>query len=219
LSYFISKSKKFIILMDNLISQAQFTAIDFESAGAARGKTDVPIQIGMAQWSLSGGYDESVVSFLHPSAEVTWSAQKIHGITKADLITATTLLSMWPVIKIFLADRVLVAHGKGTEKKFLSAFPGHGFGPWIDTLLLSRAVWPELADYSLGGLCDFFLLTDLVNQCCPDRDWHDALYDAVASLVLLEYVIKTLELDQASVELLLKPDQSAWFAKKNRRDY
>ena len=39
-----------------MISEHTFAAIDFESAGAERGKTDVPVQIGMATWSLPAGH-------------------------------------------------------------------------------------------------------------------------------------------------------------------
>ena len=106
------------------------------------------------------------------------------------------------------------AHGKGTEKRFMRAFPGHGFGPWIDTLLLSRAAWPDLTDHSLGALCDSRDLTQRVKSIVPEKSWHDALFDAVASLVLLEHLIETLALEDHPVEHLAHPDTSAWHRMK-----
>ena len=117
-------------------------------------------------------------------------------------------------MKKFLATSVVVAHGKGTEKKFLRAFPGHGFGPWIDTLLLSRALWPSWKDHSLGALCTELGLNDKISALCPGRQWHDALYDAFASLCLLESMIERLDLAQNSVEILFQPDQTKWFFEK-----
>lgn len=192
------------------IRQSLFTAIDFESAGAARGQTDHPVQVGLGSWSLAAGHHQPFVSFLHTRQPILWSAQKVHGITPAALVGAPTLLSLWPELKARLAGAVVVAHGKGTEKRFLRTFPGHGFGPWVDTLLLARAAWPELRDHSLGGLCAALSLTSAVQAVVPERSWHDALFDAVASLVLLAHLIETLALADHPAETLLQPDTSPW---------
>jgi DNA polymerase-3 subunit epsilon len=44
----------------------------------------------------------------------------------------------------------------------------------------------------------------------PDRNWHDALYDALASLALLDHLVNYFQLAEAPVEFLLKPDTSTW---------
>lgn len=194
------------------ISNTKFAAIDFESAGASRGQTDVPVQIAISQWSPGEGLGETFCSFLSTTQKITWSAQKVHGITLADLADAPSLLSLWPEIKRLLSDRLIVAHGHGTEKRFLRAFPGHSFGPWIDTLHLARAAWPDLTSHALGDLCNQLGLTDSVKKAHPDRHWHDALYDATASALLLEHLISSLALAEKSLDLLLHPDLSAWQA-------
>lgn len=192
------------------IRECRFTAIDFESAGAARGDTDTPVQIGLAIWSPSDGHTDPFVSYLAANRPVTWAARKVHGIGQEHLAGAPTLLSLWPEVRSRMAGRIVVAHGKGTEKRFLRAFPGHGFGPWIDTLLLSRAVWPELPDHSLGALAKARGLTAVVDALVPGRRWHDALYDAVASLVLLADLIESFALTDHALDHLLTPDTSAW---------
>jgi DNA polymerase III subunit epsilon len=192
------------------ISQLRFTAIDFESAGAARGMTDSPVQIGLASWSLGGGHRDPFVSYLHTEQPIHWSARKVHGIGPADLADAPPLLSLWPELKRRLAGAAVVAHGKGTEKRFLRAFPGHGFGPWVDTLLVARAAWPDLPDHSLGALCEARGLSATVRELVAGRDWHDALFDAVASLVLLAHVIDDCGLGDHPAEALTAPDTSRW---------
>ncbi|MBM3862907.1 MAG: 3'-5' exonuclease [Verrucomicrobia bacterium] len=192
------------------IRHCRFTAIDFESAGAARGQTDVPVQIGLACWSVDAGHGESFVSHLTTDRPVLWSARKVHGIRDEDLTCAPTLLSLWPELRARLDGAVVVAHGKGTEKRFLRAFPGHGFGPWVDTLTLSRAVWPDLPDHALGSLCDALSLTDAVRALVPARSWHDALFDATASLVVLARLIELLSLADQPAELLERPDTRRW---------
>ena len=56
---------------------------------------------------------------------------------------------------------------------------------WVDTLQLSRAAWPELESHSLGEICNHFNLENKVTSLVPNKTWHDALYDAVASLLFL----------------------------------
>jgi DNA polymerase-3 subunit epsilon len=193
-----------------LVRHCRFTAIDFESAGAARGSTDSPVQVGLASWSLEGGHGGSFVSYLRTDQPVQWAARKVHGIGPEQLAEAPSLLTLWPELKSRLAGAVVVAHGKGTEKRFLRAFPGHGFGPWIDTLLLARAAWPALPDHSLGALCEHHGLTPIVSGLVPEKSWHDALFDAVASLILLESLIRDLDLAGHPAESLARPDTTAW---------
>lgn len=191
-----------------------FTAIDFESAGTARGRTDAPVQIGLAGWCAEKNIHAPYVSFLHCEQEITWSAQKVHGITTADLTDAPALLSLWPLLRDRLGQGPIVAHGHGTEKKFLRAFPGHRFGPWIDTLQLARAAWPDLPSYSLGKLCKSLKLTDF-SRYAPDRDWHDALYDALASLAVLDHLISQFDLLDSPIETLCHPNTSVWHRLRN----
>jgi DNA polymerase-3 subunit epsilon len=199
-----------------LVRHSRFTAIDFESAGAARGVADRPVQVGLASWSLAEGHGGGFVSHLSTDGPVQWSARKVHGIGPEDLRDAPSLLSLWPELKARLAGAMVVAHGKGTEKRFLRAFPGHGFGPWIDTLLLARAAWPDLPDHSLGALCEQWNLTEKVRSIVPDKSWHDARFDAVASLVLLEHLVDALPLADLPAEHLAKPDTSVWHRLKRR---
>lgn len=190
------------------ISQLTFAAIDFESAGASRGATDSPVQIGIATLAPphhSVPTRSQFVSFISPGTEVTWAAQKVHGITTSDLEQAPALLSLWPEIKKRLTHRPVVAHGSGTERKFLRAFPMHGFQPWVDTLTLSRKLIPGLSDYSLGSVAQELGLCDEISDTCAGRSWHDALYDAVASLYILRTLIDQSNLANLPISALTSP--------------
>jgi len=192
------------------IRSHKFAAIDFESAGATRGRTDVPVQVGITLWCPQKGLGESFCSYLSSDQPIAWSARNIHGITLEDLAGAPSLLSLYPQIRSLLKNRILIAHGHGTEKRFLRAFPGHQFGPWVDTLNIARAAWPALDQFSLGDLIEHFELAQTIEAVHPDRRWHDALYDATASAILLDHLITSLSLRDKALDLLLHPDLSKW---------
>ena len=97
---------------------------------------------------------------------------------------------LWPAWRPWVAGRPLVAHNVGTERKFLRrAAPLHEFGPWIDTLKLARRVRPDLAGHALADVCRALGLAPRLRELCPGRDWHDALFDAFASALVLEHCL------------------------------
>ena len=198
------------------IREVEFAAIDFESAGVSRGQTDVPIQIGLA--TLRGGViSDPFRSYLQSERPVAWSARKVHGIEDADLAGAPTLLALWPELRARLANRWIVSHGAGTEKRFLRAFPGHGFGPWVDTLSLFHAAAPGTDSHSLSALAVACGCEAECHVLVPDFRWHDALCDAVASLVLLRWLIDRCELADAPADTLLNPDRARYYALRSSR--
>lgn len=186
------------------IGDLEFAAIDFESAGAVRGATDVPVQIGIAvSRRLVFSPDDSFVSYLAAPTGVHWSVRKIHGISDDDIADAPALRDVWPEVRERMRGRVIVAHGAGTEKRFLRAFPGHGFGPWIDTLELYRKVLPDAEVHTLGYLCRICGLESECLRIVPDFRWHDAYSDAVACLLLLHHYIRQADLGAASIHRLI----------------
>ncbi len=195
-----------------------FAGIDFEGAGAQRGQEDWPVQIGMGTWSLNEGFGNFYNSFLERKGSVDRYAKKVHGIGEEDLNGAPSLLSLWPEVNARLGGAAVpVAHAKGTEKRFLRVFPGNPFGPWVDTLLLSRAAVFDQQKHSLGFLCADLGLGDKVRDLVPGRGWHDALFDAVASLVLLQWLIEEYGLEDLPLWALVVPNTTAWHRLRRTR--
>jgi DNA polymerase III subunit epsilon len=203
-------------LLRTPLNQISFAAIDFESAGAERGRTDAPVQIGMA---LLGPGKTSPTdcfrSFLYTDVPILWTAQKVHGITPDQLRDAPDLRSLWPQVNTMLQGRVVVAHATATEKRFLRVFPMHGFGPWVDSLLVAQAVWPDLPSHKLSDLGERLQLTHEAEKLCPGLTYHDALFDSVVSLLLVHTAISQAGLQHAPLDVLVKPDRRAYF--RNRK--
>lgn len=187
-----------------IVRETPFAAIDFESAGEGPNQSGVPIQIGVAWMQdlkpLPDSFYRSYLAALNP---VTWSARQLHGISDADLRDAPNLLSLWPELKQRLGARWIIAHGAGTERRYLRAFPMHGFGPWVDTLTLSRRIIPGLPSYSLSDLSRELALEEEARWLLPDFRWHEALSDALASLLLLRRLIELAGIANHPADVLL----------------
>ncbi len=188
-----------------LIREAALVAIDFESAGLLPGETTYPIEVGIAPMRALR-FESSLFfrSYLRTASAIAWKAQHIHKIEPHHLRDAPSMQELWPEFQQRLQARYLVAHGRGTERRFLRAFPMHGFGPWIDTLTLSRKLVPGLRSYRLSALLEQFGLLEKVHLLLPDFRWHEALSDALASLVLLLYLLERANLFDQSIHLFIQ---------------
>ena len=186
------------------LEDLSWAAIDFESAGTAPGETDCPVQIGIVR--VEGLFSETprlFTSYIACNRPVRWSAAKVHGITTDMLRDAPAYTSLWPQIRDMLRGAVVLGHNPATEKRFLRSFPGHGFGPWVDTLALARQAAPDLPDHSLSCVCEALGITDTVTALVNDSTharWHDALYDAAASLQLLRTLVSALSMHRTTLK-------------------
>ena len=187
------------------LKNLEFASIDFESTGHREGIGDEPIQVGIA---VMKGFEIDKSSFfrsyIKPSndLQITSRSQSVHRIKNEQLQKSPVLFELWPKINELLSKRVVVAHGAGTEKRFLRSFPMHGFDIWIDTLQLAKKVLPKSTDYSLGALIHDIGANEDLKTICPELDWHDALFDAVASLFLLKELLLKAEGRLAYQDLL-----------------
>ncbi len=177
-----------------------YAAIDFETAGVLAGETDQPVQLGIVSVDELYGSMQHYMSYLACDRPIHWAASQVHGIQTEDLRHAPSFRSLWPELKQRLSQRVIVAHNHGTEYRFLQRFPGHGFTPWLDTLTLVRRALPDATDHSLGSVCDLLGITTEVQRALPDKSWHDAHFDAAASLILLRTLIRELGMEQHCLE-------------------
>ncbi|MEX2607844.1 MAG: 3'-5' exonuclease [Kiritimatiellia bacterium] len=189
-----------------------FAAIDFETTGSVAGYPVEPWQVGVVV--ISAGeepvYWESLLRVgnrpFHPRAPGR------HARIREELEEAPRLQDCLPELRRFCLGRPLVAHNTATEQKCLQAYvPMEPWGPWIDSLKLSRAAWPELPSHRLEDVLRRLDLFNTVQNTFEDREAHDALFDAYGSAVLLQYLLNQPAWSAAGLELLQFPDQTAFY--------
>ena len=184
---------------------AIWTVVDFESTGAVRGLADEPWQVGLVELKdgrVTGRHHET---YLRVAAGRPFNpyAPGRHAEIRHVLAAAPPMAELWPVWRPWLEGRPLAAHNVGTERKFLMrAAPMHELGPWIDTLQLARRVRPDLEGHALADVCEALGLVARAREFCPGREWHDALFDAFASALVLEACLALPGWEDVSVEAL-----------------
>jgi len=179
-----------IAVSDLSLPQMPMAALDFEAAGAARGQTDEVVQVGiLCANGLDDPTPEQYCALARPEREVAWTAARVHGIRAEHVADAPHFAEMWPDLRQRLSGRLILAHGAETEKRHLRKFPLHGFGPWADTLKLARRMWPTADSHRLGDLCAALGIDADARALCPERTWHDALFDAAACFCLFRRIV------------------------------
>ncbi len=175
------------------LREMAITAIDFEGTGSVRGYQDEPWQIGLIQVRAGRVVAESSFERLLRVGDRPFNpyAPGRHSQLRDALRVAPTLPSLWPELKPRLEGAVLVAHNAATEERYLTrAFPLHPPQTWVDTLALSRMVYPGLPSYKLEDVLSALGLLPELAALQPDREAHDALYDATGCAVLLAHVMR-----------------------------
>ena len=186
--------------------ESTITIIDFESTGAVTGYSDEPWQVGVVR--VEAGHinpNDSFTTLLQVNSRpFSRHAPGRHEHLRAEISVAPGLAELWPQLRHWLVGHPLAAHNVSTEKRFLGrAFPMHSIGPWIDTLTLARVAHPECGSHRLEDLISGLGLTGKVEQCAPERAPHDALYDAISSGVLLEYLLGLPGWEDVTVDALI----------------
>jgi len=175
------------------IFNACITVLDYETTGSVSGFANEPWQIGMV--TLRDGKVDPASMFesllrVDVNRPFNPHVPGRHTLLRDEIAEAPTTQELWPEIEPRLIELPLCAHNVATEKKVTrSIAPMHQFGPWIDTLRIARKVWPGCTSYALEDLIVILDLKSRIDELCPGRGAHDALYDAVASAMLLQHLL------------------------------
>jgi DNA polymerase-3 subunit epsilon len=167
-----------------------WTVLDFETTGVVKGWPNEPWQLGLVSVEDGVVLPETKWETLFHVGDRPFSPRAVgrYAEIRDKLSEAPEPMELWPELSSRLVGRPLIAHNCSTERTVLSKLaPMTSFGPWTDTLVYARARYPGLESYALGDLVAAFGLQEEVDRLCPDRTWHDALYDACACAVLAAF--------------------------------
>lgn len=185
-------------------SEATLLLIDFETTGVVEGWPNEAWQVGYAIFQNGKIDPYSFNERLIRVGDRPFSpyAPGRHHQLRNELRAAPTWHELWSQFSDLL-ERVdgCVAHNASTERTILTkAAPLQRPLIWIDTLVLIRKAYPSLKSYALSDAVFALGLQARLDHFLPDGTYHEALYDAAASGVLLEKLLMADEWGRLTLE-------------------
>ncbi|MFP4017402.1 MAG: PolC-type DNA polymerase III, partial [Halanaerobiales bacterium] len=160
----------------------------FETTGLSN-KNDEIIEIGAVKVK-NGEIVDSFGTFISPDQKIPPKITEITGINNSMVADAPKLVEIIDEFIEFVDDSVLVAHNAVFDYGFLKGALKKADRPYIknpvlDTLGLSRAIYPDLKNHKLNTICKH-LNVDLENH-------HRAVDDAKATADILINMLDEIE--------------------------
>lgn len=179
----------------------EFIAFDFETTGLFAG-VDQIVEIGAVKFV--GGVPESCfVTLVDPEIRIPVEATRVSGITDEMVAGAPKIETLLESFAEFCGETLMVAHNANFDYGFLKAVIEKFEAPAprgliLDTIPLSKKVFPGLLNYKLGTLTHHLGI--------QTTEFHRAQADAISCGQLMMKVLEKLTSSQAvpDIDLLCK---------------
>lgn len=134
----------------------EFVVLDFETTGLDK-VYDKIIEIAAIRY-VDGEETEKYVTLVNPLCSIPAEATAVHHITNSMVRSAPLEKEAIPKLIRFIGDSLLVGHNVNFDVGFLEiAAQRHGMNVkynYIDTLSVSKKMFPGLPNYKLGTIAD-----------------------------------------------------------------
>ena len=162
----------------------EFTAIDFETANESRASA---CAIGIVVVS-NGEIIEQAYHLIRPP-ELYFNPHniQIHGITKKDVFDKPTFDELWPSIKHYFENRLVIAHNASFDMSVMRSTLDYYSIPYPElrcgcTLIMSRKHWPDRRGHGLN------VIADLLNI---EFQHHHAMEDSLVCAQIALYILNS----------------------------
>ena len=168
----------------------RFIAFDLETTGTVAG-VDQIVEIGAIRF-VDNEVDAVFSTLVDPKRSIPAGASAVNGITDDMVIGKPTIDTLLESFAEFCGDDPLVAHNASFDAQFVIAdikkheLPGPR-GIILDTLSISRKVFPGLANYKLGTLVQHLKI--------PSAEFHRAQADATYCGKLFTELVKRISVN------------------------
>lgn len=156
----------------------RIVALDFETANSSPASA---CALGVAVYEEGEILDSFEWYFKPPRRYNFFTNTSIHGISKSDVENEYEFVYYYEELCEITKDAVLVAHNAMFDLSVLNAMCDvygldHLKNEYIDTVAISRRVYPELYNHKLNTICAYLHI---------DLHHHNGKSDAFASLMIL----------------------------------
>ena len=182
---------------DQVLNKATYVVFDLETTGLSA-RYDRIIEFGAVK--ISGGQVVSRVDILiNPEMHIPEKITNITSITDAMVEKEKTFREVYPEILEFIGDSILITHNASFDISFLNeALLREGLpllkNGVVDTLALSRYLYPESRNHRLGTLCR------RLEVKYDEESAHRADYDAYVLSEVWHALLATLTKDNLAMK-------------------
>ena len=156
----------------------KIVALDFETANSSPASA---CSLGVAVYEEGEILDSFEWYFKPPYRYNFFTNSHIHGIYKEDVENEEEFVYYYEELGTLLKDSLIVAHNAPFDLSVLNAMCDvygldHFKNPFIDTVAISRRVYPELYNHKLNTVCQYLDI---------DLQHHNWKSDAFGCLMIL----------------------------------
>ena len=176
--------------MNNWYDLGPFTVFDVETTGLSP-RNDRLVELAALRIDRDG-VETTFHALIHPGRPIPACASRVHHITDEMVADAPHFPQIGHEFLKFISGSTLVAHNARFDLGFLQESLNRGGLPlWkgntMDTLLLSRRVYPDLASRKLQ---DLRVLLNLPDPCGGTGQAHRAGADVAWTKELLKHLLE-----------------------------
>jgi DNA polymerase III epsilon subunit family exonuclease len=169
-----------------LLFAEKYLILDFETTGLSPAQGSEVVETGAVRFE-GGRVVATFQRLSRPRGAIPAAAMNVHGITDDMVADAPRFGEVLPELLAFWGERILVAHNAPFDRAFLlAALEQAGRpvppNPVLDTVRLSRRLFPGLPRHDLETLCR-------THHISRERG-HRALDDALATAELLRILLE-----------------------------
>jgi len=173
------------------LEDSNFSILDTETTGLHVENGDQIISVASLRVSnLKINKDNILNELVNPQMKIPEASIKIHNITDDQVQSKPTIVEISDKILKFIKKSIIVGHNINFDINFLKQnSKSSGLADRmkvikaIDTIYLTASLFPDLKNYELTNLCNFFeIKTD-------DQTRHSALGDCIITARLFLYLL------------------------------
>ena len=208
-AYFVPDTNPSVSFEQGQEIDTEYCVLDLETTGISF-RTEKITEVGIIKIKNGQVIDE-FECFVNPEKPIPQEVVEVTHITDDMVKDAETIDKVMPKILDFIGNSVLVAHNADFDIGFLK----HNCkelgleleNTYIDTLRLSKALFPELKKYKLGIIADSLnIKVDVAHRALDDVKTLVAVFDVMLKMLKEKGVKKIADIDILGVDEKAKKD-------------
>jgi DNA polymerase III epsilon subunit-like protein len=170
----------------------RYVAIDVEGTASPAGQPEGLVEVAAVEFTLDRPAGRTIHSLLDPGMPITAIGTRIHGLHDSDVAGQPTLTSLCPRLSGLIDGAVVVAHNARVDWGLMHRdCPQLQPAAAVDTLRISRALWPELRQHGLDPVIERLGIQVDLPAGSTRGGRHTALHDATATVQIFIRMVET----------------------------